>query len=121
MLLLLTERNLSFKIYPFFSDKEKVHLSAKRMILGASDRSVVAGTGFCSGCRKLLAGYASVGGGGVREGTWDGYAHPLLFPQERRYCRMTSLPVISSDSCSCFVRDTTQVGDLPPWMMRARK
>lgn len=56
MLLLLTERNLSFKTDLFFSDKEKVHLSAKRMILGASDRSVVAGTQLCSGCRTLLAG-----------------------------------------------------------------
>ncbi|KAK7820064.1 hypothetical protein U0070_022596, partial [Myodes glareolus] len=40
------------------------------MILGASDRSVVAGTRLWSGCRPLLAGQASVGGGGEREGTW---------------------------------------------------
>lgn len=83
MLLLLTERNPGFKIYLFFSDKEKAHLSAKRMILGASDRSSVAGTWFCSGCRKLLVGCENIGGGGEREGPW-GWSLFILCPSYRR-------------------------------------
>lgn len=58
MLLLLTERNLSFKIQMFFSDKEKVHLSAKRMIIWASDRKV-AMICDCFWFRRMLDPHAS--------------------------------------------------------------
>lgn len=95
MLLLLTERTPNFKIDLFFSDKEKAHLSAKRMIPGASDRSpVVAGTWFCSGCRKLQAGCASVGGGGEREGIpGDGHCSSSVLP--------TGEKVLQDDEFTC--------------------
>lgn len=70
MLLLLTERNLSFKIQMFFSDKEKVHLSAKRMIVWASDREV-AMICDCFWFRTMLDQHASFLEVGVeREEPW---------------------------------------------------
>ena len=43
------DRNLSVEIQMFFSDKENVHLSAKRMATWASDRGVAMARGrFCS-------------------------------------------------------------------------
>ena len=123
MLLLLTERNMSFKIQMFFSDKEKVHLSAKRMIVQASDRRV-AMICDCFWFRTMLDQHASflevgkerAGPARIVDHVWS-----LDFLQEKRFSKMTSSRVTSSVSSSCFVRDTTQVRETPDSMTVPRR
>lgn len=60
------------------------------------------------------------GGGSSREGRAEGISNVWIFLQEKRSCRMMSSPVTSSASCSCFVRDTTQVCETQGWTMTPR-
>lgn len=104
MLLLLTERNLGVKVHRLFSDKENGLLSAKRMVykLPAEEACPVAAAG-----HTVLARRAGDGGGTDTLACLGGNVWTSL--QARRFFRTTSSPATSSASCSCSVRDTTQV------------